>query len=253
MKRKPQDNPSATIGNILTATSVEQRAWIGSVVLAYNEAQTALHELAAAAFNFVTIGNGYSITSRVNGTDGLIQIIKQAVQALQLPEEQSTLFDAALSEQGFAYLKKQRDGVIHAELADSGTELGVAPGARGERQEVLLTSDALKGLYDRLVFVKRELTQLELIIEGQKFLKVVPMLFGQDALDDQRRSLSEQNVQDAIAQCQSHQRQRLSLPPFPKFPEAPDMDDRIAEWLSSPDPNKTLSIRARDPKDGRRT
>lgn len=245
MKRRPEDNPSATFGNILKATSTEQRASIGAVVLAYNEAQSELHKLAGSAFAFVSIGPAYAVTSRINGTDGLIQIIKQAVEALQLPEEQSKLFDAALSEEGFPNLKKLRDAVIHAELSDSGTEVGVAPGARGARQEVLLSSDALKGLYERLVFVKWELTQLEIIMSCQKLLKAYPMLFG--PLDDQRRSLSEQDIQDAIARCQSHQRQRLSLPPFPKFPEPPQVDDLLAAWLTSPETTKTLSIRrARD-------
>lgn len=239
MKRPLKPGNSAVFGDILTATTVEQRAWIGAVVLAYTEAERSLHELAGCCLGFVGIGPAYSVTSRINGTDGLVAIISQAATALGLPEVQAKLCNTALS--GFAECKGLRDAIGHVELSDTSTQTGTAPGKRGKKpSEVLLTAVALEGLYRRLVFVKRELANLQRMFDGVKMIKIFPLLFG--PIDDQRRVLSEQDIQDATARCRSSQSQRLSLPPFPKFPDPPTVDEVMQKWLTSREPNQRLRI-----------
>ena len=66
----------AVFGDILKATTVEQRAWIGAVVLAYNKAESGLHKLTGTCLGYVGLGISYAVTSRINGTDGLIAIIR---------------------------------------------------------------------------------------------------------------------------------------------------------------------------------
>ncbi len=240
MKRPSEETNRAVFGDILKATTIEQRAWIGAVVLIFNETETGLHKLAGSCLGIIGIGDPYAVTARVNGSLGLVAIVFEVAAALQLAELQSSLFKAALSEHGFQHLKKLRDSVIHSVLADSATQIAIAPGGRGERQDVLLSESALEGLYKRLVFLEREIHQLDLIIKNAKAIKGYD-LFG--ALDDQRRSRIEQDIQDATALCQSHQQKRLSLPPFPKFPDPLTQTDILRQWLTSDDLNKSMTIR----------
>jgi hypothetical protein len=241
MKRKSETKSAARLGDILQATSIEQRAWLGAVALAYNDAEAGLHRVAGACFDYP--GPNYSVTSRINGTDGLVAIIGGAVTAMGLPDPTKKLFSKTLAEEGFAFLKGLRDGAVHAELFDSGTGLGSAPGKRGKsRQDVLLTPPALEGLYRRLASVTRELGELETIIQCEK----ADRIWHKFAAHDQRREQNGQDIRDAIARCQSHQNQRRSLPPFPKFPNPPDVHQLIADWVKNPHATKSISLQAMD-------
>src|SRR3954462_6110254 len=112
MKRKPQSKTGARFGDILEATSQDQRAWIGAVALAYNDAEDVLHRLAGACINFP--GNSYSVTSRINGSDGIISVIYDALASIALPTGSVDIFKTTLSEEGFPFLKGLRDAVIHS-------------------------------------------------------------------------------------------------------------------------------------------
>jgi hypothetical protein len=238
MKRKSERGSGARYGDILQATSVEQRSWIGAVILAYNDTERALHKLVGTCIGH----GGYSVTSRINGTDGLIAIAHEAVVAMALSEAIASLFNISLS--GFAELKILRDSIGHAELFDTAASVAIAPGKRSKApQDVLLTPMALEGLYRGLALVTVEISQLELIIRCERSIR---LLRAFNALDDQRREYGEQDIQDAIARCQDHQHRRRSLPPFPKFPEQPSIDQLMADWDANPNPNKILRVRLRD-------
>ena len=185
-----------------------QLAGIGAVAMAYNEAEGALHWLAGACMNYPS---SYSeVTSRISGTEGLIAIILIAVKGLALEEIKST-FETTL--RAFTEQKKLRDAVIHSHLFDYASAIGEAPGSKGGKaSEVLLTETTLSVLYNRLLWVDQELRELGLIVADARILKRVPVP------TDQERGRLSQAIQDANARCLDHQRQRRSLPPFPKFP-----------------------------------
>lgn len=229
IKRKSEGGSGARFGDILEATSIEQRAWIGAVVLAYNDAESALHRLAGACLQYA--GPYYSVTSRINGTDGLIAIIQEAVASIGMPQPTAELFNITIANEGFAFLKTLRDSVIHAELFDSGTGIGVSPGKRGKRQDVVLTPEALEGLYHRLKILRSELSNLETVINCQS---AILLLRAFDAHGDQRLADNEQDIQDAISLCKSHQSRRQSLLPFPKFPDPPKVHKLLSQWVANP-------------------
>jgi hypothetical protein len=241
MKRKSEAKSGGRFGDILQSTSLEQRAWIGAVALAYNDAESALHKLAASCL--ITGCPPYSIISRINGSEGIIAIIDETVAGMGMSADLQKLFKGSLEEHGFAYLKGLRDAVIHAQLFDSSTGLATAPGKRGKRrEEVLLSSVALEGLYQRLVILRRELRALETITSCTKAIRLMNV-FG--AIDDQRLKYNEQDIQAAISQCRLHQTRRQSLPQFPKFPEPPEMDELLQKWRSEAAP-KSVAIHLRD-------
>ena len=98
MKRNFEAGNRAVFGDILKATTLEQRAWIGAIVLAYNAAEGELHKLTGASLGIIGIGPPYSVTSRINGTDGLIGIIHGTVTAMALSAEHAKLFNTTLSD-----------------------------------------------------------------------------------------------------------------------------------------------------------
>src|SRR5262249_12676774 len=128
MKRKAETKNSAVFGDILQATSAEQRAWIGAVVLAYNQAEISLHKLVGSSLGFIALGPTYTVTARINGTEGLVVIIEQAITAISLSDEQKQIFTVSLKGEGFSKLKTLRDAVIHGALSDTGTNVAEAPG-----------------------------------------------------------------------------------------------------------------------------
>ncbi len=145
MKRKSEAKVGARFGDILQATSIDQRAWIGAVALAYNDAEFALHRLTGACL--ITAMSTYSITSRINGTEGLIAIIRESVKGMALSPVVVNMFEVSIAEQGFPYLKGLRDSVEHSLLFDSGSGVAKAPGKRGKApQDVLLSPEALAAL-----------------------------------------------------------------------------------------------------------
>ena len=223
MKRKPESKTGARLGDILEATSKDQRAWIGAVTLAYNDAEDILHRVAGACMNFP--GNSYSVTSRINGTEGIINIIYDALASIPLPTGSITIFEKTLSEEGFPYLKGLRDAVIHSRLFDTHTSIAVAPGGRGKTQDVLLSVGALEGLYRRMAILKDELDELETLILAARKLTSLP------APDDQQKARLERDIQRASAQCQGYQHARRSLPLFPKFPAQPAVHELVPQWV----------------------
>jgi hypothetical protein len=186
-----------------------------------------LHKLAGECLQYA--GPSVAVTSPINGTDGIVAIIQGSVSALGLAA--SEIFNKTLTEHGFSYLKTLRDAVIHAKILDSSTGVGTSPGKRGkEPEEVLLDSKSLEGLYKRLVFVSQELGALKTIINCAKTIRLYQAL---NATDDQRKQYNELDIRDATARCQRSQSKRLSLPPFPKFPDPPQLDQLLAEWHTS--------------------
>lgn len=156
-----------------------------------------------------------------------------------ISDDVAKLFDATPAQQGFVYLKTLRDAVIHARLFSSGLGIGEAPGKKGKRpEEVLLTPEALEGLYQRLAILSSELANLEKIIHCQKMI-AYSHLFG--ALDAQQKTENEQIIQAAADQCRSNQSRRLSLPPFPDFPDPPKVVQLLSDWLTFQGP-KSISI-----------
>jgi hypothetical protein len=201
-------------GNILDNFTKDQLAWIGAVAMAYNEAENALHHVFAACIQYPA---PYEVSSRINGIDGIIQIIRCATPHFKLPQDMLESIEFALGGEGFSQLKVYRDSVLHARLFDMSTGIATVPGKKGSHNFVLLKEEALQGLYMRLFDLKEELEAIAKIIEFTR------RLTSGHAKDDPHRARLEESSQAATALCQSHQTHRRSLLPLPQFPEQSDI------------------------------
>jgi hypothetical protein len=159
--------------------------------------------------------------------DGKIELAKMAMREIGAPDDAMRLLEQSLGNGGFGEMKRYRDAVIHARVLDAPTGLALSPRGRGKTDEVLLTVEALGGLYTRLTLLRFELIQacniareladiqhLKKISRGLD--KVAPHLA---AICDLGRSRHGSEIQDAIVRFRERQNHRLSLPPLPEFPE----------------------------------
>jgi hypothetical protein len=101
-------------------------------------------------------------------------------------------------------LKSYRDAVVHCQLVDAGEGLGQLIRRDGQ-YDVLLSQEALDGLYDRLISVRDELRTLCLI-----FL-ILDEAVKNDAQADLNTLLHGPAIQGHVSQVQEHRKARLSL------------------------------------------
>jgi hypothetical protein len=215
-------------GDIRRDVSETQLAAIGSVALAYNEAEVLIDILISLALGlFANVA--HEVTARINGMDGKIEIAKAAMREIGASEGfMGLLGDTLGGGSGFGRYKKYRDAVIHARILDAPAAIALTPGRRGKTDEVLLTVDALNGLFDRLVLVRLELieacnvairlsTKLHLALVAKATIAISSDRDRAAQIADRSKSQLEQEIHEALSRYREHQKNRRSLPPLPEF------------------------------------
>ena len=220
-------------GDIRKDLTESQLAGVGSVALAYNEAEILIDILMSLALGIFTfIAN--DVTGRINGIDGKIEIAKKAMKLIAASDEVNKLLSETLGDGGFSLYKKYRDAVIHARILDAPAGIGLSPARRGEVQEVLLTASALNGLYDRLVIIRLELIEAcNIAIRSFSDRRWTPLRALLDPSDSKAylpKRQYEQEIQACLSRYREHQKRRLLLPPLPEFPEEPPVPQSMEEY-----------------------
>jgi hypothetical protein len=235
MRRPRSSRKGNRTGDIQKDLSKEQLAAIGGA-LAYNEAEVLIDILLSIALG-LRRDIAHGLTSRINGVDGKIELAKIALRDIGVPDDAMRLIEQSLGGDGFGEMKQYRDAVIHARVLDAPAGLALSPGKRGKTNEVLLTVQALGGLFECLTLLRLELIEacniageMSAIQHFQKITRgldtVAPHLA---AIGDLSRSKNESEIQAAIVRYREHQKRRLSLPPLPEFPEEPPTPPVIEE------------------------
>jgi hypothetical protein len=227
MKRPATDIPSKRTGDVRKDLTQTQLAWIGSVALAYNENELLLDMIVGLGFGAVL--NSHELTSRINGVEGKVALAKIGADALKAGPEFKRLLAETLGEGGFSLLKKLRDRIIHARIIDAAAAIARSPAQRGKFDEILLTEESLAGVYHRLDIIRYEL-MASLKIVGDLWIQAstgdsgeVARSLGNGAIVDRHRLESEARIAEALSQLQQRQRDRLSLPPLPEFPDQSEL------------------------------
>lgn len=205
--------------DVLKSFTKDQLAWIGAVAMAYNDAEQWLQ------FAFLTATslpcNRLAVVTRL-GSGELPNLVMECIRTYVRDESIHKLAERTLVGEGFSQLKTYRDGVVHARLWDMQTALATVPN-KGAEDSVLLTNDAVEGLYRRLSLVRDELVELADIISAARGL------WAEDVQKDPKlaphKAQLEESIRVASAQLARLQKQRKSLPPLPAFPkELPQYD-----------------------------
>jgi hypothetical protein len=200
------------VSDIRKDITQEQLAAIGAIALAYNYAENTIRRMVLPALR-MPVELHRDVVSRINGADGLIEIVKLGAKSLRLSD---TITDFLAESLGvFKIHKKYREAVIHARILNKDAGIGELVESRGVHSEVLLTADALNACYDHISALRPELSALLLVM--------IEALNLTETADDPEKSQLAAKIQGHFAQAQKHRTRRLSLPPIPGFPDAAEL------------------------------
>lgn len=211
MKRtSPLRNHAVRSSDPFTNLTTQQLAYIGAIALLYNDDEALVDEMCAAALAIPI--RQEELLSRINGIEGKYQLIKLGAEFWGFTDADRHHLGGLLGDGGFHGLKKWRDAVIHARFLDIKSSTGRVFEKQGRISEVLLSKDALVGLYNRLDYMRIELGRLLDILHRQ-------IQITKGDLTPPHKERLEQENRDAWAQARELQSHRQSLPPMPEFPD----------------------------------
>jgi hypothetical protein len=208
-------------------------AGIGAVALAYNEAESYIDGLVSFTARLRTVSP--EIISRINGVEGRVEIVKAAFRELGASAEAQRLIAISLGHEGFLLFKQYRDAVIHARQFNLIANVADTLVKRGQHYEVLITVDALSGLYERIALLTKELFEIRGLAirlararDDEDFLKYaisggIQLDENQVHFSDQRKANVEKDIQAAFGRLEDRLKRRQSLPPLPKFPSEAEL------------------------------
>jgi hypothetical protein len=195
--------------------SAEQLQYIGAIAMLYNDVEGLVNDLCGAGLRIPIRDD--EVLTRINGIEGKVKLVKLCAKHWGFSDNEMNLLCETLGEGGFGLLKKWRDGVIHARVFDMGSGVGKMTQKQGRTEDILLALEALKGLYERLDWMRAELFALLPFMQRK-------CRIARGEIDDQHKERLEQENEAAWTQYLQRRNQRLSLPPMPEFPEdTPDL------------------------------
>jgi hypothetical protein len=213
MKRKGQHIlGGAAFDDVKLNLTTQQLAGIGAVAMAYNEAEIRLEFILYTAIGLP--GQIWrEVTSRIQGADEKVLLIKVAAKAhLNAPAQFAALMEDTLA--GFSECKGYRDGVIHTRVLDSKTAVGQNLAGKGKISQVLLTTAALDGIYNRLVILREE---LEIIDTTFNFLRQSGLAITSNWRDPNTIEYIPE-IDDWLARLLNARERRKALPALPTLP-----------------------------------
>jgi hypothetical protein len=225
MKRPfgPAKDSHAKFDDVKANFSPVQLEGIGAVSMAYNELEAELFALFMVATG-VDPGLQLDIFTRINGIDGVIEIIKKGTAVLGVNAEAQTELNDALGKGVFGIHKQYRDSVVHARMYNAPLGVGIRAGRQAALFEVLLTKDALEILYEHMKALKVQLRDAILLVYAARDLKRFEP-------GDPSREPRETVAAHLTAQFLDHRKKRQSLPPLPEFPSELQLRQARDTWL----------------------
>ena len=160
----------AKIGDIKSDFGPEQLAGIGAVAMNYNELEAEIFAL----FMFATGLNpnlSLEVFTRINGVDGIVEIIKKGANLLGITTPVQTELNDALGKGIFGLLKQYRDAVVHARAYNAPLGVGIRVGRQAALFEVLLTKEALEILYEHISALRLELRDATYVLLSEQKIK----------------------------------------------------------------------------------
>ena len=186
---------------------------IGAISLAWNWLEGAVDTALCTALELHP-DLWLELTGRINGMDAKLGIIRESLR-LNCEGSMSAgwllMMRRALN--AIESHKKLRDGVIHVRLLDPQAAVADTPARKGYLDEVLVSQEALDGLYQRLKLLAMEANSLSGFFAN--------LWLASNAEEQETRLQAADTIRREMARLQDLQTERESLPPLPEFPEPP--------------------------------
>ncbi|HEX6376479.1 MAG TPA: hypothetical protein VFZ91_12265, partial [Allosphingosinicella sp.] len=188
---------------------------IGAISIAWNWIEGAIDVSLSVALNLhPSMWN--EVTTRINGLDSKFALIKK--HASLYLDGLGPFFDQARdmitgTVGAVRAAKKLRDGVIHIRLTLPEAVTGDLPVGKGQLHEVLVSQEALDGLYRLLLNLAREMDEVVAIFYNH-WLTV-------HASTQEKRRRGAEVFRESLARLRDLQAKRAAFPPLPEFPDPP--------------------------------
>lgn len=219
----PQGRPSRFEFDVKKAFSLEQLAEIGAISVAWNQLEDLIDFLMMVSFQ--TLFSSFKVFSEImdgiKSRDSKIDILE--THAL----ESGILNDTAkkcIGETFYAFkdLRHYRNAVVHCRIFDHEKGIAVFIDPDSKPWQILVTKEALSGLYERLVLLRKELMEIDLLLRMAVVPARITVISDKTGSPepDQPKALRERAVPDHTQKVLLHQKARKSLPPLPEFPDA---------------------------------
>lgn len=206
-----------TTGDVRVDFSEAQLAGIGAVSLAFNETQYLLEQILYSGLR-LRASHWIAVTARLSlgdkcllAKDAITELHRLAVICFER-DDLANILHMKGSIGDFETLKTYRDAVIHARVGDSRDGLGTFIDYNARVLDVLMTAEALTGLYDRLVLCRQEFHGIVDVCS----LLFTGMTYGPFGPTGLPPSLEAPARLKSVLDLQN---QRRSLPPLPAFPD----------------------------------
>lgn len=210
-KAQPLESYRGIEHDIRKDVDPQRLAAIGAIALAWNEFEALLDD----AFGFalqIKPQIWLDITSRINGFDGKVAILKRACAEVQGIPQAMLVAIADMIGAAEVY-KRYRDGVIHAVFMEPSPTVAPTARRRGLIDEALVTQEALEALYVRIIAVRAEMNALNTLLFGMNMTSI-----WADRISDSDKKRVLGDIPACVSQFLDLQQSRKSLPPLPEFP-----------------------------------
>ncbi len=208
MKRKaPIPRSGCTTENIEQDLSPAQLCGIGKVAIAWNDVEYLIDNALYSGMRLPSIF-WTEITNQM-AKNAKIKLIAAAAESMNFSDKIKKVIDNTTKE--INQLSIFRNAVIHARVYDNTNGIGQLI-TRGGIEQILLTEEALDGLYKRLVLIRHELRCILALFDlSRTFLIMFPA-------NQLNTLISGNDFQQWMNILQDYQKQRAALTPFAPFP-----------------------------------
>ena len=199
----------------------EQLQEIGAVAMAFNALEGALNFIVFSKIN-MGFKASWTILEKINGISARIEVLRSiARDDLKLGED---LWKDTLDKVNEC--KRYRDAVVHTQMVDTIINIGETV-QKGKINHVLLTQEALSGLYDFISAVHVELAALHYLMETHAELKQTADAKASSQPREQVLKQIEADHQIFLRDRQS----RRALKPLPKVPDLVPIPEELRTML----------------------
>jgi hypothetical protein len=210
MRRKSTGPKVAASGyDVTTDIRPEKLQAFAAIMLTWNYIETYLDATLGLALQ-LRVDLFPHVTSRINGIDGKVAILKECAKTRLASEEVRLSFSKTLN--SIEQYKKLRDGVAHVRIADPKADIADTIQKRGVSDEVLISQAALDALYEHIVFIGGEISLMF------RIFYYCAVADEKSNPEDERREAA-QLAEQHLAQLRETQKSRERLQPLPKFPD----------------------------------
>ena len=215
MKRLgPAVYPAKLVEDIKQDLTPEQLAGIGAASLAFNAAEK-LFDRAIAIILGLSAHLDEFVLAKIGSVDEKAELLKLFISdfATQLSLDQNSIDTIQNTINVFLDLKILRNASVHVTHIDTVSNTGIVKSRTGKTSRVLLTTQALDGLYNRLVCVHSELDFLCVAL----CIGISKMVTSRSGIDPFRMA-AEPTYQEWLMKLKVAQDHRKALPPMPEVP-----------------------------------